>query len=304
MSGPITTGNLPKLLWPGLNSIFGERYDEHSMECNDLFDTETSDKAYEEIQQIVNFGLAPVKKESASISYDSQTQGYTARFTNVVYGLGFIVTAEELSDNQYRSVAERRTRGLAFSQRQTRENVCAQVYNRGFNSTYAGGDGVAMISTAHPVVGGGTQSNRLTTDADMSESSIEDLTIQIMNATDDRGLKISLTPRSLHTSTADFYEANRILESSGRVGTADNDSNVLKEHGVIPQGNKVNHYFTDTDAWFIRTDCPDSMIVFNRWDLAFEDDNDFDTSNLKYKAVQRFVPGWADWRGVYGSPGA
>lgn len=304
MAGVITTGNLPKLLWPGLNSIFGEKYDEHSMECNDLFEVRASNKNYEEVQQVVNFGLAPVKPETASVSYDTQVQGYTARFTNVVYGLGFIVTYEEIEDNLYQEVAERRTRGLAFSMRQTKENVCAQVYNRAFNSSFTGGDGVSLVNAAHPTVGGGTQSNILAVAADLSEAAVEDMTIQIMNALDDRGLRISLMPVSLHVATDNYYEAARILKSAYRTRTADNDINVVYTDGVIPQGAKVNHYFTDADAWWIRTNCPDSMIRFERRALEFSDDNDFDTDNLKYKATERYIPYWADWRGLYGTPGA
>jgi phage major head subunit gpT-like protein len=298
----IGTGNHPKALWPGVYSWFGAKYDEHEKQYPKLFDLKTSSKNYEELVQHTGFGLAPVKPEGSSTAYDSHSQGYVARGTNVAYSLGYIVTREELADNQYAEVSMRRAGSLAFSMAQTRENVGANVYNRAFNSSYAGGDGKELLATDHPSVSG-NQSNELAAAADLSEASLEDLTIQIMNATDPKGLKISLRPKCLVVPTALVYDANRILKSNLRVGTADNDTNALKLVGAIPE-IVVNNYLTDTDAWFIRTNAPDSLCWFDREMPQFTKDEDFDTDNAKAKGYMRFVPFWGDWRGLYGSPGA
>lgn len=299
----ITTGSLPKLLWPGLKAIWGNNYDQHPMEYVDLFSQESSDKAYEEDVQVTQFGLAPVKPQGKSTQYDTESQGYTSRYNHVAYSLGFIVTKEEIRDNKYEEVARRRTQGLAFSARQTKENVAANVYNRAFNSSYAGGDGVELISTAHPTRAG-NQSNELAVAADLSEASLEDLCILIMQAQNDRGLKISLNPRSLHVPPQLVFEAQRILKSTLQSGTANNDINALRSMGMFPEGIKVNHYFTDQDAYFIRTDAPRGAVYFTRDPMEFTEDNDFDTENLKYKFYERYSFGWTDWRGVYGTPGA
>jgi hypothetical protein len=298
----IATGNHPKALWPGVYSWFGAKYDEHEKQYPKLFDLKTSSKNFEELVQHTGFGLAPVKPEGSSTAYDSHLQGYTARGTNVAYSLDYIVTREELADNLYSEVSMRRAGSLAFSMAQTRENVGANVYNRVINASYTGGDAVALGSTAHPSVSG-NQSNILATAADLSEASLEDLTIQIMNATDPKGLKISLRPKSLIVPTALVYDANRILKSNLRVGTADNDTNALKLVGAIPE-IVVNNYLTDTDAWFIRTNAPDGLCWFDREMPQFTKDEDFDTDNAKAKGYMRFVPFWGDWRGLYSSSGA
>lgn len=299
----ISTGSIAKLLWPGLNAIWGKEYTEHPMEWRDLFDSETSTMAYEEDVLMPGFGLAPIKTEGASIAYDSTSQGYTSRYTHVAYGLGFIVTREAIDDNQYERRSTGSTKDLAFSFRQTKENVGANVYNRAFNSAFVGGDGVELLSTVHPIQGG-TFSNELATPADLSEASIEDLCIQIMNAVNDRGLKISLMPRSLHVATANAFEAIRILKSVNQNDTANNAINALRSMGVFPEGVKINHYFTDADAWFVRTNAPNGLKMFNRTAAEFSQDNDFDTSNLKYKGYERYSAGWTDPRGLYGSAGA
>ena len=298
----IATGNHPKALWPGVNSWFGAKYNEHEAQYPKLFETRSSNKNYEELVQQTGFGLAPVKPEGSSTAYDSHSQGYVARGTNVAYSLGYIVTREELADNLYESVSMRRAGSLAFSMAQTRENVGANIYNRFGTSGYTGGDGVVLGSTAHPTVSG-NQSNILATAADLSEASLEDLTIQIMNATDFKGLKVSIKPKCLIVPTALVYEANRILKSNLRVGTADNDTNALKLVGAIPE-IVVNNYLTDTDAWFVRTNVQDGLIWFDRESVQFTKDTDFDTDNAKAKGYMRFVPMWGDWRGVYGSVGA
>jgi len=298
----IATGNHPKALWPGVYSWFGAKYDEHEKQYTKLFDTKTSSKNYEELVQQTGFGLAPVKPEGAGTAYDSHTQGYVARGTNVAYSLGYIVTREELADNQYAEVSMRRAGSLAFSGNQTRENVGANIYNRVVDGNYLGGDAVSLGATNHPSVAG-DQSNILGTAADLSESSLEDLTVQIMNATDPKGLKISLRPKALIVPTALVYDSNRILKSNLRVGTADNDTNALKLVGAIPE-IVVNNYLTDTDQWFIRTNAPDSLCWFDRELPQFTKDEDFDTDNAKAKLYMRFIPFWGDWRGLYSSAGA
>lgn len=303
MSGVINTGSIAKLLWPGLNAVWGKEYVEHPVECRDLFDMETSEKAYEEEVLVPGFGLAPVKAEGSSVQYDSTSQGYVSRYTHIAYGLGFIVTREAIDDNQYEKKALGSTRDLAFSFRQTKENVAANVYNRAFNSSYTGGDGKELLATDHPIQGG-TFSNELATPADLSEASLEDICVQIMNAVNDRGLKISLMPRSLIVPTALTFEATRILKSQLQNDTANNAINALRSMGMFPEGVKINHYLTDADAWFVRTNAPRGMKMFSRTAAEFAQDNDFDTSNLKYKGYERYSVGWTDPRGLYGSAGA
>ena len=299
----ISTGNHPKALWPGVHGWFGAKYNEHETQYTKLFDVTTSNKKYEELVHQTGFGLAPVKPEGQSTVYDSHAQGYVSRGTNVAYSLGYVVTREELADNQYTEVSMRRAASLAFSMAQTREHVGANVYNRAFNGSYVGGDGVSLLSTAHPTVSG-NQSNKLATPADFSESSLEDLTIQIMDATDARGLKISITPKCLVGPTALVYEFERVLSSNLRQGTDHNDINALRSLGVIPE-TVVNNYLTDSDAWFIRTNGVESGLTwFDREQVEFTQDNDFDTDNAKAKAYMRFVPFWGDWRTLYGSEGA
>ena len=299
----IATGNHPKALWPGVYAWFGARYQEHQSQYTKLFDIKSSSKNFEEMVQQTGFGLAPIKNEGASTAYDSHAQGYVSRGINVAYSLGYIVTREELADNLYEEVSMRRAGSLAFSMAQTRENVGANVYNRGFNSSYTGGDGVELLSTAHPTVSG-NQSNELATAADFSEAALEDLTIQMMNATDFRGLKISLTVKSLIVPTALVYDTERVVKSSLRVETSNNDINAIRSMGVVPEV-VVNNYLTDSDAWFLRTNGVEGGICwFDREGVEFTKDTDFDTDNAKAKAYMRFVPFWGDWRGVYGSPGA
>lgn len=303
MTGAINTGSIAKLLWPGLNAVWGKEYVEHPVEWRDLFDVETSDKMYEEDVLMPGFGLAPVKAEGAAVQYDSTQQGYTSRYTHVAYGLGFIVTREAIDDNQYERRAIGSTRDLAFSFRQTKENVAANVYNRAFNSSYTGGDGKELLATDHPIQGG-VFSNELAVAADLSEASLEDICVQIMNAVNDRGMKISLMPRSLIVPTALTFEATRILKSQLQNDTANNAINALRAMGMFPEGVKVNHYLTDTDAWFVRTNARNGMKLFERTSAEFAQDNDFDTSNLKYKGYERYSVGWTDPRAVYGSAGA
>lgn len=299
----INTGNIAKLLWPGLNAVWGTDYTEHPMEWGDLFETDTSDKAYEEDQLMPGFGLAPIKTQGAATAYDTTSQGITSRYTHVAYGLGFVVTREAIADNQYKSKALRGTKDLAFSYRQTKENVAANVYNRFFNASYTGGDAVALGSASHPTIAG-NQSNLLSASADLSEASLEDMSVIIMNAQNERGLRISLMPKSLIIPTASVFEATRILKSQLQNDTANNATNAMRTLGMFPDGAKVNHYLTDTDAWFVRTNAPNGLKYFSRDAAEFAQDNDFDTSNLKYKGYERYSFGWTDFRGAYGSPGA
>lgn len=303
MSGVITTGNHPKALWPGIKAWWGRMYNEHQVEYTGLFDTDTSDRNYEEMVEATGFGLATVKSEGGSVQYDSEQQGTVTKAIHVAYALGYIVTREERDDMLYEVVSKRRAGALAFSMRQTKETVGANVYNRAFNSAYTFGDSKELLATDHPTLDG-TQSNELSVAADLSEASLEDLTIQIMNAKNSRGLKINLMPRKLIVPPALFYEAHRILDSNLRVNTADNDPNVLKDQGIFPDGIMVNHYLTDPDAFFIRTNAPSGLICFDRVAVEFSQDNDFDTDNAKAKCYERYSFTVGDFRALYGSPGA
>lgn len=303
MAGVITTGSNPKALWPGINAWWGINYNDHGQECRDLYEFRDSDKSYEEVVEYIGFGLAPEKQEGTSVSYDTARQGSIDRFTNKTYGLGFIITEEELSDNQYESLVMQRTQRLAFSARTTKEVVAANVYNRAFNASFTFGDGSALCVNDH-ATDDGTQSNIPTAAVDLSEVALEDMVIQIANAKDSRGLEVAIRPQTLHIAPANQFNAERILSSVLQNDTANNAINALRSQGVLPGGAKINHYFTDTDAWFIRTDAPDGMILFQRWETRFSEDNDFDTENMKYKYIERYVPGNGDWRGIYGSAGS
>lgn len=300
----ITSSNFAKLLWPGLNSIYGKAYDEHRVEYTDLFDTYTSKKSFEEDLGITSFGLAQQKGEGNSIAYDDENQAFLTRYGHIVYGLGFIITREMMEDDQYSVVGQRRSKALAFSMRQTKEIVAANVYNRATNSAYKGGDGVEMLSSAHLNHSGGTWSNELTTPADLSEAALEQACIDIMKLTNDRGLNISVMPESLIIPPDLVFEAERILKSPYRAGTADNDINALERMGKFPKGIKVNHYLTDTNAWFIRNNISDGMKFFQRRAMQFTIDNDFDTENAKFKSTERYSAGWTDPRAIFGSEGA
>lgn len=297
----ITTGSFAKALWPGLNAIWGQTYNSHQKEYTDLFDVEKSTRNYEEDLGVSGYGLAPVKAEAGSISFDSEQQTYVSRYTNVVYGIGAIITREMMEDDQYDVVGGRRTKGLAFSINQTIETVAANIYNNGFTAG-TGGDGSYLFVSTHST-SAGNQSNILSVAADLSEAALEQMCININNATNDRGLKIAIKPKTLIVPPALAFESERILKSSLQNDTANNAVNAIKSMGILTDGYRVNHYLTDTDAWFIRTNSPDGLKFFMRRPPAFEMDNDVDTQNAKFLATVRFVPGWTDWRGAYGSPG-
>ena len=300
--GIITTGSFAKALYPGVNAWYGKAYSEYPVEHKDLFDTFNSRRAWEEDVSVSSFGLAMQKAEGAGVQYDSEQQGFMTRYTHVEYALGFIITRNMVEDDQYDIVGERKAKGLAFSMRQTKETVAANVYNRAFNSSYTGGDGLELISTAHVNVAGGTWSNEIATAADLSEASLEQAVIDIAKFTNDRGLKIAIKPQSLIIPVDLMHEAAKIMKTEYEVGTANNTVNVVRS--MFPMGTKVNHYLTDVDAWFIRTNAPHGMKHFERRADAFTTDGDFDTDNAKYKATARYSFGWSDPRQLYGSQGA
>lgn len=304
MPGVINTGSHPKLLWPGIHALWGQVYDAHPTEYTDLYDVESSSRAYEQDVQITGFGLAPIKAQGASVQYDSEMQGWVTTYAHIAYALGYIVTYEELQDNQYKEVSQRRAKANAFSCAQTVENVAAFLYNNAFSTTYfTTPDGKALCATDHANASGGTFSNALDPAADLSEASLEDICIQIMNATQDRGLRIAVMPRSLHIPPQEWFNANRILKSVLQPNTANNNINVLKATNAFPEGIKLNHFFTSTAAWFVRTNIPNGMRFFWRNKTEFAQDNDFDTKNAKAASYMRFSVGCTDPRGIFGSNG-
>ena len=299
----INSGSFAKALWPGVNAWYGKEYNDYKVEYLDLFEKHSSNKAFEEDVGVSSFGLALQKPEGTPISYDTERQGFIDRYQHVVFALGFVITKEAFDDDQYEIVGKRKAGGLARSIRQTKEIVGANVYNRAFNPAVVYGDGVSLINAAHPNIAGGTWSNVIATAADLSEAALEQAAIDIAGFTDDRGLLIAARPECLVIPRQLMYEAKRILSSDLRVGTDNNDLNALKTMGVIPKV-VTNHYLTDPDAWFIRTDVKNGMKYFERDADSFDMDNDFDTDNAKYKARSRYSFGASDKRGLYGSPGA
>lgn len=297
----ITSGTHPKALWPGVRAWFGLEYDKHSPQWPALFDELTSEKRYEEEVEQIGFGMATIKPEGEPLAYDASAQGYISRYTHVTYATGYMVTKEERDDNLYEEVSRRRAPDLAFAMRQTEEYVHANVYNRAFNTNFLGGDSKALCVSDHPTYTG-NQTNVLT-GADLSEAAIEDALILISNMTDSRGRKINLMGQSLHISTSDVFEAQRILKSVGQNDTANNAVNAIKSLGLLPGGAVVNNYFTSTSAWFIRTNARRGIQHFTRQKADFDQDNDFDTKNAKAAVIARWSQGWSDWRGVVGNPG-
>lgn len=304
---PITRGSIPKALWPGVNAFFGNQYMDHKPEWPELFESFNSNKAFEEDVGIMQMGYAPEKQENAPIEYDYILQGFTKRYVNVTYALGFQLTEECIEDNLYPRIGARNARALARSMRHTQEAKAASIFNFGFNTAaqYAGADGQPLFSTAHPFMGsgGGTYSNQLNPSADISEAALETIHIAISNWTDDRGLKINIMPKKIAIPPDLQPETERILNSIQRVGTANNDLNALKTMGWFPGGYVVNHWFTDTDAYFVLTDCPEGLKHMRRIRLTFMMDNDFETGNAKYKARQRYAYGFTDPHCAYGSAG-
>lgn len=298
----INTGSFSKALWPGVNAWYGKAYNEFKVEYTDLFTTHTSRRAWEEDVGYSGFGLAQVKGEGASISYDTARQGFVNRYTHVVYALGFIITKEMVDDDLYDVIGQTRASGLAFSLRQTKEVLAANVYNRAFNTSYTGGDGKPLGSASHPNIAGGTWSNMPAVDADISETVLEQATIDIQKFTNDRGLRISIRPKKIIIPVDLDYDTNKILKTEYEVGTTNNTVNLVRSR--FPGGAVVNHYLTDTDAWFIMTDAPNGMKYFERQADTFDSDDDFDTNNAKYKGQFRCSFGWTDPRAMYLCQGA
>jgi hypothetical protein len=300
----ISRSQLLKELLPGLNALFGLEYNRYGEEHKEIFETETSERSFEEEQKLSGFSAAPVKNEGNAIAYDNAQEAWTARYNHETIALGFAITEEAVEDNLYDSLSSRYTKALARAMAYTKQVKGASVLNNGFSATYKGGDGQALFSTAHPLVSGGTNSNTPATAADLNETSLEAAVIQIAAWTDERGLLIAAKPRKLIVPPNLMFVATRLLETELRVGTNNNDVNAIKTMGSIPEGFRVNHFLTDTNAWFLCTDVPNGLKHFVRTPLANSMDGDFDTGNVRYKARERYSFGWSDPLGVYGSPGA
>ena len=299
----ISRAQLLKELLPGLNALYGLEYDKYENEHSEIYETESSDRSFEEEVKLSGFGAAPVKAEGASISYDNAQEHYTARYNHETVAMGFSITEEAMEDNLYDSLSARYTKALARAMAYTKQTKAAALLNTGFTS-FNSGDGVTLFSTAHPTVGGGTNANRLAVNADLNETSLEQAVIDISAFTDERGLLIAARPRKLIVPPALMFVATRLLQTELRTGTADNDTNALRSNGSIPEGYRVNHYLTDTDAFFITTDIPNGMKHFERTTMATSMDGDFDTGNVRYKARERYSFGVSDPLGMFGSPGA
>jgi hypothetical protein len=300
----ISRAQLLKELLPGLNALFGLEYARYGEEHKEIYETETSERSFEEETKLSGFSAAPVKNEGSAIRYDNAQEAWTARYNHETIAQGFSLTEEAIEDNLYDSLSSRYTKGLARSMAYTKQVKAAAVLNNGFSSAYTGGDGVALFSSAHPLVSGGTNSNIPSTPSDLNETSLEAAVIQIAAWTDERGLLIAAKPRKLVIPSALQFVATRLLETSLRVGTTDNDINALKNNGSIPEGYTINHFLTDTNAWFLTTDVPNGMKHFVRVPLSTGMDGDFDTGNVRYKARERYSFGWSDPLGMYGSQGA
>ena len=287
----------------GLNTVFGMEYDRYPEQWRALYSTEQSMKAFEEDVQMIGFGAAPTKAEGAMINYDSGREGFVSRYVHETVALAFAITEEAEEDGLYGSLGAKYARALARSMQQTKEVKGANVFNNA-TGTSVGGDGVSLLNASHPLGGGGTASNTLSTAADLSETSLETLLVQISTAVDDRSIPVALSGRKLAVPPQLVFIAERILKSNLRPGTADNDINALRNMGMIPEGVVVNQRFTDPDQYFILTDCPDGMKHFLRAPIKKAVEGDFETGNLRYKVRERYSFGFTDWRGVYGSEGA
>jgi len=300
----ISRAQLLKELLPGLNALFGLEYSRYGEEHKEIFETETSERSFEEETKLSGFSAAPVKNEGSAIAYDNGQEVFTARYNHETIALGFSLTEEAIEDNLYDSLSARYTKALARAMSYTKQTKGAAVLNNGFDTAYAGGDGQPLFSASHPLVSGGVNSNIPTTAADLNETSLEASVIQIAAWADERGLLIAAKPRKLVIAPSNMFVATRLLETELRVGTSDNDINALKNNGSIPEGYTVNHFLTDPDAWFLTTDVPNGMKHFIRTPLSNGMDGDFDTGNVRYKSRERYSFGWSDPLGMYGSAGA
>jgi hypothetical protein len=299
----ISRSQLAKELEPGLNALFGMEYDRYEQESSEIFEEESSDRAFEEEVMLGGFSTAPVKNEGSAITFDDAQETYTARYTHETIALAFSITEEAIEDNLYDRLASRYTKALARSMAQTKQIKAAGVLNNAFNTAFAVGDGAALCSAAHPSLSG-NQRNQLTVAADLNETSLEQMLIDVASLTDERGLKIAVRGMKLIIPKELQFIAERVLNSNLRSGTADNDTNAMKSMGMIPEGAVVNHFLTDTDAFFIKTDAPNGFKYFNRSALKTAMEGDFDTGNMRFKARERYSFGVSDWRCVYGTPGA
>jgi hypothetical protein len=301
----ISRAQLLKELLPGLNALFGLEYARYGEEHKEIYETETSERSFEEETKLSGFSAAPVKNEGSAIAYDNAQEAFTARYNHETIALGFSLTEEAIEDNLYDSLSARYTKALARAMAYTKQVKAANVLNNGFNTTgaYNGGDGVSLFNASHPLVSGGVNSNVPTTPTDLNETSLENAVIQIAAWTDERGLLIAAKPKKLIVPPALQFVATRLLETELRVGTADNDINAIKNNGSIPGGYAINHFLTDTNAWFLTTDVPNGLKHFVRTPLSNNMDGDFDTGNVRYKSRERYSFGWSDPLGMFGSQG-
>jgi hypothetical protein len=300
----ISRAQLLKELLPGLNALFGLEYARYGEEHKEIYETESSERSFEEETKLSGFSAAPVKNEGSAIAYDNAQEAFTARYTHETIALGFSVTEEAIEDNLYDSLSSRYTKALARAMAYTKQTKAAAILNNGFSSSYPGGDGKPLFDTQHPLISGGVNSNEPATPADLNETSLEAAVIQIAGWTDERGLLIAAKPRKLIVPPSLMFVATRLLETELRTATADNDINALRNNGSIPEGYAVNHFLTDTDAWFLTTDVPNGLKHFVRTPMQTSMDGDFDTGNVRYKARERYSFGWSDPLGMFGSPGA
>jgi len=299
----ISRAQLLKELLPGLNALFGLEYSKYENEHEEIYETESSDRSFEEEVKLSGFNAAPVKDEGSAISYDNAQESFTARYNHETIAMGFAITEEAMEDNLYDSLSARYTKALARAMAYTKQTKAAAILNNGFAS-FNSGDGVTLFNASHPTVAGGLNANRPSTNADLNETSLEQAVIDIAGYVDERGLLIAARPRKLIVPPSSMFIATRLLQTDLRVGTADNDINALKTNGTIPEGYRVNHYLTDADSFYIITDVPNGMKMFNRTPMQTSMDGDFDTGNVRYKARERYSFGVSDPLGVYGSPGA
>ena len=300
----ISRSQLAKELEPGLNALFGLEYDKYDKEHLDIFDVESSDRAFEEEVMLAGFGNAETKSEGAGVNYDTAQEAWTARYSHETIALAFAITEEAVEDNLYDKLAGRYTKALARSMNNAKQIKGANVLNRGFNSSYTGGDGKELLATDHPTVTGGDFKNELTTAADLNETSLEQALVDLADMIDERGLKVAVKATKMLIPSELVFVAERLLQSQLRTGTGDNDINAVRSSGMVPGGYVVNHYLTDSDAWFLKTDAPNGLKVFERSPLKTSMEGDFDTGNMRYKARERYSFGWSDPRGIFGSPGA
>ena len=300
----ISRAQLAKELEPGLNALFGLEYKQYENQHTAIFDTENSDRAFEEEVMLSGFGTAAVKSEGSAVGYDDAQESFTARYTHETIALAFSITEEAVEDNLYDSIAKRYTKALARSMANTKQIKAANVLNNGFSSSYTGGDAVELFSSAHVSTSSSSNRNELSTASDLSETSLEQALIDIAAMKDERGLKIAARGMKMIIPSALQFTAERIMKSAQRVGTADNDINAVKSMGMVPLGYAVNNFLTDTDAWFIKTDVPNGLKHMVRSPIKTAMEGDVDTGNMRYKARERYSFGWSDWRGIFGSEGA